>query len=121
MARKSLPAASLPDNFNGKTTIATFPLGLRAQAQVAGYRATNDGPWRAGDCSTHAHALCGRRCALASTGYVLIVAEPRGLRHLAVRRGVAVGGDRDLIPAAAGRARSRPVDAVADTRAVRSA
>ena len=35
----------------------------------------------------HPHALCG------------------GLRHVAVRRGVAVGGDRDLLPAAAGRAR----------------
>ena len=29
----------------------------------------------------------------------------RGLRHLAVRRGVAVGGDRDVLPAAARRAR----------------
>ena len=59
---------------------------------------------RAGDRPAHAHAL------------------RRGLRHVAVRRGVAVGGDRRLLPAAARSARrGRSADAVADTRAVRPA
>ena len=51
---------------------------------------------RAGDRPAHPHAL------------------RRGLRHVAVRRGVAVGGDRHLVPAAARRARrgARPRDAL---------
>ena len=46
-----------------------------------------------------------------------------GLRDVAVRRGVAVGGDGDLLPAAARRARRAPGarDAVADAGAVRPA
>ena len=59
---------------------------------------------RAGDRPAHAHAL------------------RRGLRHVAVRRGVAVGGDGQLLPAAAGPARrGRAADAVADAGAVRPA
>ena len=58
----------------------------------------------AGDRAAHAHALCG------------------GLRHLAVRRGVAVGGDGRLLPAAARPARRRrAADALADAGAVRPA
>ena len=46
----------------------------------------------------------------------------RGLRDVAVRRGVAVGGDRDVLPAAARRARARrAADAVADAGALRPA
>ena len=47
----------------------------------------------------------------------------RGLRDVAVRRGVAVGGDRDVLPAAARRARRapRPRHAVGDAGAVRPA
>ena len=59
---------------------------------------------RAGDRPAHAHAL------------------RRGLRHLALRRGVAVGGDRGQLPAAARAARRRrAADAVADAGALRPA
>ncbi len=61
-------------------------------------------PRRAGDRPAHAHAI------------------RRGLRDVAVRRGVAVGGDGRLLPAAAGPARrGRPADAVADAGPVRPA
>ena len=59
---------------------------------------------RAGDRPAHAHAL------------------RRGLRHVAVRRGVAVGGDGRLLPAAARAARrGRAAHALAHAGAVRPA
>ena len=76
-----------------------------ARARPPGRAAAMSPARRAGDRPAHAHAL------------------RRGLRDVAVRRGVAVGGDRDLLPAAARRARrgARPHHAVADAGARRPA
>ena len=79
------------------------------------------GPARRGARLRRRAAVSARRDHAARARPSLPHALRRGLRHLAVRRGVAVGGGRDRLPAAARRARRRAGDARPHAGAVRPA
>ena len=79
----------------------------RARSTSASPRRSPPATSRCGAAGSSARSTCSPSC-----GREARPAHPhalrRGLRHVAVRRGVAVGGDRDLLPAAARRARPPP-------------
>ncbi len=80
--------------------------------------AAHRGSWRSSStrtCPTSRVAASGPRAMRRPTF------ANRRVRHVAVRRGVAVGGDRDQLPAAAGGARSWRLDPVPDPGPVRPA
>ena len=133
--RLGRPARPVP-----RAQAARPPVGARARRLGRRARAARDHPGvlrplHAGHLHARLRAPALGASTARSTSWRCCAHEPaldrpahahalrRGLRDVAVRRGVAVGGDRHQLPAAARRARRppRPGHAVADAGAVRPA